>query len=426
MRRSTYSDGLKVSENIAKFDWQGDGKPAAGQMPEIPEAAVYGWLGDKARESGMPLGYIYPALLGTYAGNRIKAGKVHPGLYIALLGDVETGKSQAIERAQTILDMGEPAVVRRSASSDRGLFRLFGDDPKAKDAPRKGGGTFVMCLTELRHMLSKMSMENNSLTAALCALWDNGKDFGTADKFANVGCNVTLSIVGGLKCNGPDEFSNVFGHDTMHGLYSRFLFTATNVKWEYQPDEIVPERRDPAEIVVGPEIWERLTEWRKAKGGRNRLAELAMRVAVISEAADKGYDKLCPESWEQDQDNVFRSLDVSSDPSEKIEMQVQTWKPRQPVALSMDSLEAALRFMEWQEALRGSYQPSEAIDDDARCTEALLKAVDEHGSFKWNTVCKNRHWTQKWGASRVARIRGALVATGQISYDKDTGFVSKG
>jgi hypothetical protein len=421
-RRSTHNDAIGRLRQLIEFDLTPAGGAAAPPIPEIPPEAAYGWLGRKAIESGMPLGFIYPALLGVFAGKPIRCGKVHPSLYVALLGDVETGKSQAIERAQAVLGMKEPVVVRRSASSDRGLFKLFGDDPKQKDVPKKSGGTFVMCLTELRHMFTKMAMENNSLPPALSALWDSGKDFGTADKFNNVGCAVTLSIVGGLKCKDPDEFSAVFGADTMHGLYSRFVFGSTSEKWEYKPEDIVPERRDPCEIAVTAEAWSRLAAWRKEKPGRSRLAEIAMRIAVISEAAEKGSDWLSDEALQEA--DVLSCLDVGQPEESRLRMQVASWKPRQ-AELSAEALEAALRFMEWQEALREAYTPSEAIDDDARCTEAILKAAEELGSFKWNTVCKNKHWCRKFGARRVAGCRTALATAGQITYDKETGWVSK-
>lgn len=421
-RPATYNDAIGRIRRLIEFDLTPARDAAASSIPEIPPEAAYGWLGRKAVESGMPLGFIYPALLGVYAGKPIRSGKVHPSLYIALLGDVETGKSQAIERAQAVLDMKEPAVVRRSASSDRGLFKLFGDDPKQKDAPKKSGGTFVMCLTELRHMFTKMAMENNSLPPALSALWDSGKDFGTADKFNNVGCAVTLSIVGGLKCKDADEFSAVFGADTMHGLYSRFVFGSTSEKWEYKPEDIVAERRDPCEITVTAEAWSRLAAWRKEKPGRSRLAEIAMRIAVISEAAEMGSDWLSEETRQEA--DLVSCLDVGQPGESRPQMQVVLWKPRQ-AELSAEALEAALRFMEWQEALREAYTPSEAIDDDARCTEAILKAAEEQGGFRWNTVCKNKHWCKKFGARRVAGCRSALVTAGQIAYDKETGWVSK-
>jgi hypothetical protein len=421
-RRATYDDAVTVLSNYLRFDLQPEGSKRVS-VPEMPTEALYGFLGQKAVDSGMPLGLIYPALLGVYAGNpiRVTNGAVHPCLYVALVGDVETGKSQAIERGELILGMKDfiqsgGHACHRSASSDRGLYKLFGDDPKDKSSPKKSGGTFVMCLTELRYMFTKLEMKNNSLPPVLCALWDSGRDSGTADKFSSVGCSVNLSIVGGLKCKDPEEFGDVFGSSTMHGLYSRFVFGCSSEKWEYTPSDEIGIARTPAEIEIPSSAWESLKAWRKAKPGRGRAAENALRIAVILEAAEQGQDQFseCAEA------DIFAALD-DTNPT-PVRIQDYSCKPMHAI-LSDKALQAALYFAEWQEVVKDAYTPSEAIDDDARCTEAILKTLDELGSYKWNTVCKNKHWCQKFGAARVTRCRNRLNASGQINYNKDTGWV---
>lgn len=345
-RRSTLNDAINTIHCLVRYDLTPTTGGTALKVSELPQEALYGWLGKKAIESGMPVGFIYPALFGVYAGKRIKVAdkEIHPCVNIALVGDVETGKSQAIEQAEKMLamiDMNDGgSVCHRSASSDRGLFNLFGDDPKAKDVPKKTGNTYVMCLTELRHMFTKMAMQNNSLPPTLYSMWDNGNDNGTADKYKNVGCKVNLSIVGGLKCATMDEFGEVFGADTMHGLHSRFLIAVTTEKWNYKPFSGMPERRDPAEITITPQIWERLDKWKAERPGRGRAGENAMRIAVITEAAEKGRD------WLSDavttEEDVFQSLDVNGNGNDEkpLIQEVQVWKPLESV-LSVEALEAA-------------------------------------------------------------------------------------
>lgn len=418
-RRSTYSDAVGQLNRLLQFDLAPESNGGTGILPELPKEALYGWLGKKALESSIPHGFLYPALVGVYAGKQIAVTDkaIHPCLNIALVADVETGKSQAIEQAEKALDMrdmGEGgSVCHRSASSDRGLFNIFGDDPKQKDAPIKSGKTYVMCLTELRHMFTKMAMQNNSLPPTLCSMWDNGKDNGTADKYKNVGCRVNLSIVGGLKCKNMEEFGDVFGADTMHGLFSRFILGISNEKWNYRPFSGVPESRNPCEITITDECWARLDEWKAQKPGRGRLGENAMRWAVITEAAEQGGG-----FTQFTESDIFNSLDVSNP-------QPVQWEEQKPsrADLSLAALEAALLVMEHQEIVKAAYTPSEALNDDAKVTEAILKALDESGSFKWNMMCKNRHWTQKWGANKVRSVRDGLVATGQIKYDADSGWV---
>jgi len=423
-RRSEYKDARRLLENILRFDLQPEGEAKTVSVPDIPEDAVYGWLGEKAKESGMPLGFIYPALVGVYAGNKLCTDRnVHPCVFVAIAADIHTGKSQAIDRAEQILDAKDMKVrggfvCRRSASSDRGLFKLFGDDPKEKDksVPTKAGGTFVMCLTELRHMFTKMAMKESALPIALCQLWDSGKDAGTADKFNSSGCAVNLSIVGGLKCANTDEFGEVFGSGSMHGLYDRFVISCDSHKWEFMPFEGKGEIRKPALIEIPKSAWQKLAAWRRQKPGRERLAEIAIRWAVITEAAEHGQDFEDVRS-EEHQEKVLKAVDGIGDVENAV---VKPCK----AALSDEALQAALRFVEWQEEVRAAYTPSVAISDEARATETVLKALEETGGFKWSTIAKNRHWNEHYGSSLMARVRKGLELNGLMAYDHDSGWCS--
>lgn len=425
-RRSTYNDALNVVNNFLRFNFVPEGTGKSINVPDIPpEEALYGWLGDEARKTGMPLGFIYPALLGVFASNKIRVtnNAVHPCLYVALAADVETGKSQAIDYAEKICDARDMeaggSICHRSASSDRGIYTLFGDDPKQnndRDFKSKRGNTYTMCLTELRHLFTKMGMNSSALPATLCALWDNGKDNGTADKFKNVGCQINLSIVGGLKCEDTQDFADVFGQETMHGLMSRFIIAVDSHKWVYEPFNLPVELRIPVEIEIPAERWEELRAWRSAAPQRGRAAEIALRIAVISEAAEHGLPPDTDPTSVGEQEKMVQAIEGVG------AIEVVKHKPWK-VALSREAFQAAMKFMEWQEQVKAAYQPSKAVDEDAKATEAILNALEEHGPFKWSTVARNKHWTKRWGAPRMHRCRAGLVANGLITYDDGSGWV---
>jgi hypothetical protein len=73
----------------------------------------------------------------------------------------------------------------------------------------------------------------------------------------------------------------------------------------------------------------------------------------------------------------------------------------------------ALEFCDWQAQIRGRYNPSVALDADAACTEAILSALaGQHAAgvewIRFTRLCQNRDWYKKFSATRVSRVRKAL------------------
>ena len=128
------------------------------------------------------------------------------------------------------------------------------------------------------------------------------------------------------------------------------------------------------------------TDWVNHDPKRRRLGEIALRIALIS----------C---------GINGDLEVTE-----------------------ESMAAALRFCEWQECLRLSFQPGMSENLEGKCTEAILHVVNqipEGKQMKWFKLAKKYNWYRKFGAAMCVRVRTALILGGVISYDKETGAVWK-
>jgi hypothetical protein len=182
-----------------------------------------------------------------------------------------------------------------------------------------------------------------------------------------------------VKCDGPEEFAEIFTSQTSKCFFDRFIFGLGN-GFEWRPVKVpkICLGFPPEEIEMGPEVDlelfdQRSLEWARARSDRGRLREHARRIALVSTVV-----------------------------SEEL--------------LSMASLEAALRFMEWQEEIRSGYKASVARNDDAQLTAAFLAAMEERRNYSYEWVklldlARRRRWYEKYGAP--ARQRVLLSLAGQ-------------
>jgi hypothetical protein len=90
-------------------------------------------------------------------------------------------------------------------------------------------------------------------------------------------------------------------------------------------------------------------------------------------------------------------------------------------------MEACLRFMEWQEAVRSIYRGTEATNRDARICDLILAELSRHrnkdGTAAWVKFRPLlRRWSGKYGCSNITRARDALVKTGQVEEGKGKAF----
>jgi hypothetical protein len=307
-------------------------------------------------------------------------------MYVALIGPIHSGKSQALDRAYNAFEWSNGETVQRmSPRSDRGLAKIL--EPTSTNSKAGPGAWAVpesrlLLQDELRTTINKMNIQNSTLGSTLCELWSQDTA-GSADKKGKDKIFSRLSIVGGLLANNPEEFAETFGRETNAGLYDRFVYGLAP-RWKYTVPEIMPENRCPFPVQVPTYCYEMAHEWRDtAEHGRERLAEIALRVAVITAGMNH-------------EGTVTR-----------------------------ECLRAALNFMSWQESIRDYYRPSQAEPDkESRVTEAIKNAlesyVDGEGNYKWvswRKLYKNRNW-HKYGAATVNRVKKAMADNGTLIEER--------
>jgi hypothetical protein len=366
----------QVEEIPEDVDFEALAAPEA-EIPAIPNEVMYGKVAEMARASKTPLGFAYPVVLAAACGSGIySASDIRPTLYVALIGDVHTGKSVARERLAGLFRhhhlqiTDESYVIEKTPGSDRGLYTIFAETAK------RPGRSYLLSLDEMRNMMLKGSIENASLISVLCELWS--KNFsGGADKKGSHEINLKLSIVGCLKAANPEEFAEVFNHHTAAGLWDRFVFgfTPPLEKWHYTSlTKLISTVERFSEPTVSPDIEEAIHQWINAGKDRDRLGEIAARVAYIS-AAINGDTYLCDAA-----------------------------------------LQSALRFVEWQEKIREIYRPAKGSNEWQECMNAVLDAFENAPgkALHWRQTATKKHWYRSFpralsGVKRTLERDGVIV-----------------
>jgi hypothetical protein len=361
----------------------------------IPENAMYGRLAVIAKNSGIPwLSWIYCALLGTYAGLYALVAyraKNPINLFIALLGSVNSGKSVSIERAIDLINPISQNVINVVPASDRGFCKIFAPPkPKKGDPPEQPTlDSWLLKMGELRGLMAKVMVPGSSLGTALCTAWD-GVEFGVADRSGMETVQACVSIVGGLKADDAAEFREVFGSETNHGLYDRFIIVPQPERRpmldhrEYPPVEV-----GKTKVTVTDEDESKFSDWvyelpagsliqrppdtQLARRGRLKL--MAKRVAILTASANNE-DHLTPEC-----------------------------------------IAAAINFARWQEAIRmGGYHSSDAVTENAVIETAIMEGFTNMAETSHNPYIKVRFRDfaakklyRKWGSKSVNSIRDSLV-----------------
>lgn len=242
---------------------------------------------------------------------------------------------------------------------------------------------------ELRDTFAKINIQGSSLAPLLCKMYyeDEG---GSADKLGVHQARARLSILGALAITDATDFQAIFGSGTTAGLYDRFIFAPGPSDWSWNHWWQVPPvaSRLPVNVSVKRSHFDRLEAWTaqgKALGiNRGRLAEIALRVAVISSSA----------SGERD--------------------------------LTEACVTAAIRFAEWQYRVRLVYGPGMALNQDAQCCSAILDALHEASArsgklnpVKWRDFVNNKSFNRKFGSSMVTRTRESLINGGHLEAELD-------
>src|ERR1035438_3603077 len=105
-----------------------------GESLAFDERSLYGRLGEMAKAAGLPLGWMYPALLGMASALNIRAAnnEVRANMFVALIAPVGMAKTVVLDAADKSIFLPEPTKVYTTPASDRGLVKLLGEDGDRK------------------------------------------------------------------------------------------------------------------------------------------------------------------------------------------------------------------------------------------------------------------------------------------------------
>jgi hypothetical protein len=381
VKRPLDSEGEEIAEGI-----EFNPKDNEVGIPTMPETAMYGKAEKLARSLKSPLGFAYPAILACAAGSGIKQMEsTRPTLNVALLGGAGDSKSIACARAvalffqdpegsqvgsQDLAEIYHRLVISRTPGSDQGLYRVL---EEAKGEPR------LLVLDEMRNLMCKGNIENSSLMSVLCELYYRNKAGGT-DKKNDWKVDVRLSMLGCVKIASPAEFPEVFGFATAQGFYDRTIFGVDpedSFRWSRW--SIPPFAFEPSEPFMPEEFDEAMENWKSQnKKFRKRLGELILRVALVSAAIN--------------QDKV----------------------------VSHECFRAATEFMEWQEKVRGFYQPAKGTNDHQEAVltieEALMKVG---GAASWRHLTLKNNWFRLPWYRQLIPARKTMLENGDLAFDRN-------
>jgi hypothetical protein len=368
--------------------------PALGKMPE---SCVYGWLGEFAKTLDAPLDAAYPVVLAIAAGYGVPAYKrLRSNLYVNIIGEKGSGKTRVIDRAlESWTPPSDMQLIRKYPGSEVGLIQLLGGK-KAKDmeAEDRLPSPYLLVQDEMRITFNKMDIKGSSLPNMLNELFYHS-NFGTAAKQGHWECCASLSVIGGLTCNSPNEFAEIYGAATAQGTFDRTLFGIMPNDWEFdemwEPQtgkyttvqefdsnmqplpaielDVTIQRRARA-CTVPKEIYEAVGEWRRKDfENRRRMGELVLRVALVT--ASLNHDE----------------------------------------QITPECLQCALEFIEWQERIRSKYNPAETDDLDGLAERAIIRALEECADWvDWRSLCKKRNLYRAAKSSvRLNRVKRAMI-----------------
>jgi len=398
---------------------------AAAPVPEpdtesldFPEDCMYGILGEQAKMLDLPLGYAFPAMLAAYSVEPDfdeMCDDTRINIYLAIAGSIGSGKNEAMKRAIKVRALTKGVDYKRSElASNRGLMNLIGEKISHKKGGKEvektpGPKKFLLQTNEIVAIFKKASIDNSTLFEMLCDLWDEN-DYSVPDRKGTQDCDCRLSWVGGLPISVPEDFAKVFGKQTSFGLMSRFIFAYSTKPWRHKSwkcpaaSQTVPIDADSMEFPAAegrvecfsPEAEAMMEAWwdtAHAADASNRLQYNLKKVAILTASANR--DKL----------------------------------------VTGECMAKAIKFMNWQIALRSLFKPSEATTDAAAFGEKVLNyfekytrkqilagkaASDGTVHLDWKRIGHDMKWGKQDGAWMLFSTIQNLLRVGELIAIKET------
>lgn len=405
---------LKFMDTVKGFiqTRQAERRPTAPDDPlTFPEDCLADdRLGEMAKDMRMPLGLAYPAILAcaSVKPNLERMCGARLNLYCALIVKPGGGKNEAIRRALAMMELTPGLDYKMSApGGDAQLVSLLGDRASGKKGDREripGPKKILLVCNEIGDMLRKTGIDNSTLASRMCDFWDCSeydKPTGKNGEVTHVDCRI--SWLGGLPASveQPEKFGELFGGETNFGLYPRFIYGYSGVKFNYRDWEAPMQKavRD-SPLETEDEAAEYLAHF-----SNNGMTV----VRGISEEAMNLYD-----AWEPGGDHEGR-LKYNA---KKIAVLKACFNGE--CVVSASRVQQAITFMEWQIKIRETFKPGVAKETnrEAWFTEHLIPALERAGACKqfvsWRRISLRNHWDEKIDAGVQIRTVENLVKLGRL------------
>jgi DNA-directed RNA polymerase subunit RPC12/RpoP len=379
-------------------------------------------LGDMAKDMRMPLGLAYPAVLACASAkpNFERMCGARLNLYCALIVKPGGGKNEAIRRALTMMELIPGLDYKMSApGGDAQLVSLLGDRASGKKGDREripGPKKMLLVCNEIGDMLRKTGIDNSTLASRMCDFWDCSeydKPTGKNGEVTHVDCRI--SWLGGLPASveQAEKFSELFGGETNFGLYPRFIYGYSGVKFNFRDWEVPSKGAAGHSVAINSE-----------DDAADALANFSNNdvkvVHRISNEAMTLYD-----AWEPGGDHEGR-LKYNA---KKIAILKACFNGEDVVTAKR--MQQAITFMEWQIRIRETFKPGVAKETnrEAWFTEHLIPALERAGACKqfvsWRRISLRNHWDERIDAGVQIRTVENLVMLGRLIEEPEDEDESK-
>lgn len=257
--------------------------PVIAKIEDMPEDCVVGVLGDACLErmSAFPRAYSWLTLV-THAAQFVPSSgptSWRQNLYFAPVGVVHGGKSVAGTYARGLLAMDEDALpmVNVMPGSAEGLMKKLAN---------ANGQSRLVNVDELGFLLERASLEGASFPFILDRSYYQKAYALTTQNGKEVTFNCSLSLIGGvtlLKEGAYEQFGDLFGRQSIGGMYDRFLFGLAPSGWEYDylpfsGPSLGIDVTKLKPVTIGTDVWEAKNAWVKQYKLNPRRTESCIRV----------------------------------------------------------------------------------------------------------------------------------------------------
>lgn len=272
----------QIAEAEAKFQAAKEivKAPIEVGVRDMPTTVLDGRLGEicQRRMPMFPLAYSWPSLLTVASALAPRLTQTKFNLYTALVGPVQSGKTQAIEWAQNLLGISEPELLTTMAGSAEGLIK---NRLNCLGSPR------LLSPDELAHMFAKAQILNASFFTLLCRAFYHDKFELVLGKGAVASFHASLSILGGIV---DLKYEDLFASASTAGTYDRFLHgqCPAGFVYDYLPFFGGQVECSPVAVSVHDDVWVEKSVWLHEEPEMSgRVAELAIRAAAVCASFDR-------------------------------------------------------------------------------------------------------------------------------------------